>query len=325
MANKAPFLSIVIPVYNVEEYLERCFDSVIAQSFVDWEMIIVDDCSPDNSQQIIQRYQANDARIRCILNEKNRGLGGARNIGVSNCKGEYILFIDSDDFISGQGTIEQLCAIALDNNLDVIDTPYRVINDGEEVNRLPKKFNTLNDKVYTGLEYMDLINILPIVAWNKLYKRTLLQENNILFKERKYEDVCFTLEVMYKANRVQNTCDPFYNYIIREGSIMTSKVNKRSIEDALTLCYDLERMYVETLKNSQIQKSFFYSFVGLQKLLYKYDSKAYIAEVSKKLIALHHKHRWDILKANKLGLIQKLSLFITPKLTYFIIQKLNKR
>jgi glycosyltransferase involved in cell wall biosynthesis len=323
MTNKVPFLSIVIPVYNVEEYLERCFDSVIAQSFVDWEMIIIDDCSPDNSQQIIQRYQAKDARIRCILNEKNRGLGGARNIGVSNCKGEYILFIDSDDFISGQGTIEQLCAIALDNNLDVIDTPYRVIKDGEEVNRLPKKFNSLNDKVYTGLEYMEQINILPIVAWNKLYKRTLLQENNILFKERKYEDVCFTLEVMYKANRVQNTCDPFYNYIIREGSIMSSKVNNRSIDDAIELCYDLERLYEYSKKNTQIEKSFFYGFIGLQKLLSDYDSKEHKREASKQLKSLHRKYRGAILKADKLGLIQKLSLFISPKLTLFLIQKSN--
>lgn len=321
MTTKAPFLSIVVPVYNVEEYLERCFNSVISQSFIDWEMIIVDDCSPDNSQQIIQKYQAQDSRVRCIINEKNKGLGGARNVGISHCHGEYILFIDSDDFISDESALEQLCALASENNLDVIDTPYRVIKDGVEINRLPKKFNDLNDKIYDGVDYMEQIQILPIVVWNKLYKRSLLQENNILFKERKYEDICFTLEVMYKARRVQNTSSPFYNYIIREGSIMTSKVSRSSIDDAMELCFDLEALYESTKQNTQIEKSFFYGFIGLQKLLANYDSKEHKQEVSKRLKSLHRKYRWTILKAEKLGSIQKLSLLISPKLTLFLIQK----
>lgn len=323
MTNKAPFLSIVVPVYNVEEYLERCFDSVIAQTFTDWEMVIVDDCSPDNSQQIIKRYQADDTRIRCIINEKNRGLGGARNVGISNCKGEYILFIDSDDFISDEYALEQLCSMASKKDLDVVDTSYRVLKDGVEVDRLPKKFNALNDKIYTGAEYMEYIQILPIVAWNKLYKRSFLLENNILFKERKYEDICFTLEVMFKAKKVQNTSVTFYNYIIREGSIMTSKVSKSSIDDAMALCYDLQSLYESSENNTQIEKSFFYGFIGLQKLLSNYDSVSHKKQVSKQLRSLHNKYRWAILKAKKLGFIQKTSLFISPKLTLFLIQKLK--
>jgi len=321
MKNKTPFLSIVVPVYNVEEYLVRCFESFLSQSFVDWEMIIVDDCSPDNSQAIIQKYQALDSRIHCIINQENKGLGGTRNIGVSHCQGDYILFIDSDDYISDESALEQSCAIAVVNNLDVIDTPYRVLKDDVEINLLPKDFNQLNDKVYTGIDYMNRIHILPIVAWNKLYKRIFLQQNNILFKERKYEDVCFTLEVMYKANRVQNTNTPFYNYIIREGSIMTSKVSKSSVDDAMELCYDLESLYNDTNKNTQIEKSFFYGFIGLQKLLSDYESKEHKIGVANQLKVLHKKYRWAILKADKLGLIQRLSLFVAPKLTLFLIKK----
>lgn len=321
MKNNPPFLSIVVPVYNVEDYLVRCFDSFLSQSFIDWEMIVVDDCSPDNSQAIIQKYQAQDSRIRCIINQKNMGLGGARNVGLSHCQGAYVLFIDSDDYISNESALEQLCTIAMAHNLDVIDTPYRVLKDDVEINLLPKKFNQLNDKVYTGIDYMSRIHILPIVAWNKLYKRIFLQQNNILFKERKYEDVCFTLEVMYKADRVQNTNTPFYNYIIREGSIMTSKVSKSSIDEAMELCYDLEALYNDTNKNSQIEKSFFYGFIGLQKLLSDYESNEHKRRVNKLLKALHKKYRWGILKADKLGIIQRLSLFVTPKLSLFLIQK----
>ena len=174
MKNKTPFLSIVVPVYNVEDYLVRCLESILSQSFIDWEMIIVDDCSPDNSQAIIQKYQAQDSRIRCIINQKNKGLGGARNIGISHCQGAYILFIDSDDYITDEKALEQLCAIANVHNLDVIDTPYRVLKDDVEINLLPKFFNQLNNKVYTGIDYMNRIHILPIVAWNKLYKRIFL-------------------------------------------------------------------------------------------------------------------------------------------------------
>jgi hypothetical protein len=102
---------------------------------------------------------------------------------------------------------------------------------------------------------------------------------------------------------------------------MTSKVSRSSIDDAMELCFDLEALYESTKQNTQIEKSFFYGFIGLQKLLANYDSKEHKREVSKRLKALHRKYRWTILKAEKLGSIQKLSLLISPKLTLFLIQK----
>lgn len=324
MNSEPPFLSIVIPIYNVEQYLGRCLDSIINQPFSDWEIIAVNDCSPDDSQKIIDCYAKKDRRIKSVINKKNRGLGGARNVGVSYCKGTYILYIDSDDYITQGNELLEMCKQCRNNDLDILDTPYLIIHEGESVKQNPSNFNSLNERVLTGKQYLQDINILPVVAWNKMYKRSFIKTNSIRFKERKYEDICYTLEAIFKAKRVQNRNTPFYNYIIRSGSIMTSKPNDSSIKDSYTLCKDLENLYIECDRNSQIEKSFFYSFVGLANLLVEFEDSVLKRNFKKKLKSLHKQYSPSILKANKLGVKQKVLLFISPYLMSFVINKLKK-
>lgn len=324
MNNPEPFLSIVIPVYNVEEYLERCIESILTQSFDDWEMIIINDCSPDQSQKIIDRYVLKDGRIKSVINKKNRGLGATRNIGIKHCKGNYVLFVDSDDYVMVGNELDLMCKQASNNSLDVLDTPYLILEEGKETKLAPRKINALNDEIYTGQAYLQQIDILPVVAWNKLYRRTFILDNAITFKARKYEDICFTLEVLYKAKRVQNCTVPFYNYIIRPGSIMTSKPNHSSINDCFALCEDLEKLYLECDKNPQIEKSFFYSFVALANLLRHFEACDLKNEMTKKLQALHYKYRFYILKASKLDFKQRILLFISPNLMSIIVNKVRK-
>jgi len=316
-------ISIVIPVYNVEEYLARCLDSVLNQTFENWEIILINDCSPDGSQKIIDSYAKKDLRIKPIINEVNKGLGGARNVGLNAANGTYLMFLDSDDYISNESVLEELCYQVKTFNLDVLDSRYRVLENENNRTLLPKKFNEFNKYIYTGEAYLDSVQILPVVVWNKVYKRSFIEKHNILFKERKYEDICFTLETLFKAKHVQNTAVIFYNYIVRPGSIMTSKPNKSSIDDSWSLCKDLELMYHEYDKNSQIEKNFFYSFVSLARLLTSYDEKNHKDSISFELKRIHKKYRSSILKAEKLGRKQKILLYMSPYLMSFVLSKLK--
>lgn len=325
MKVRTPKISVVIPVYNVEQYLEKCLNTILSQTFSDFEIVVVNDCSPDNSQEIIDLYVLKDDRVKSVINPVNKGLGGARNVGIMHCTGDYVLFIDSDDYLCNNNALKLLYNQASKYDLDVLDTPYNVLENQQIVAVLPKKFNVFNNQVLSGIEYMEQVGILPIVAWNKLYKLSFITTNKILFEERKYEDVCFTLETLYRSKRVQNTPFPFYNYIVREGSIMTSKPNKTSIDDALRLCKDLEIQYHKFNKNSQIEKSFFYSFVGLKRLLNNYDNKEHKIKTSKELKKFHRKYRPSILKAKKLGIFQKTLLFLSPGVMNYVLSKLKKR
>jgi glycosyltransferase involved in cell wall biosynthesis len=316
-------LSIIIPVYNVERYLARCLDSVLSQTFNNWEVILINDCTPDGSQKIIDHYVNTDNRIRSIINDVNMGLGGARNVGLKAALGKYLMFLDSDDYISDENVLRKLMKQMQTFKLDILDSRYRVIENNKTKVLLPKFFKELNREIYTGEEYLDSVEILPVVAWNKIYKRSHIEKYNIKFKERKYEDICFTLEAIYKAKSVQNTVVVFYDYIVRPGSIMTSKPNKSSIDDCWCLCKDLELMYHEYNKNHQIEKSFFYSFVSMAGLLNDYNDGSHKTSILMDLKSIHKKYRGSILKAKKLGVIQKILLFISPSFMNYVLRKLK--
>ena len=305
-------ISIIVPFYNVEQYIDRCIQSLITQTYRNIEILLVDDCSPDNTLEIGQEYAKTDSRIKILQYEKNRGLGGARNYGIQNANGEYVLFVDSDDYIN-EDTIEALCAKAIQNDLCVLEANY--LKEGEiNTEVLPRK-NYYSEKVFSGKEYWESIPIAPVVAWNKFYRLSFLQENNIVFKLRKFEDVAFTAEVFMKAKRVMNIDFPFYHYIVRENSIMTETTSISHLEDAYALIQDMKVLFEGNKKNEQMKKSYLYSYIGFFRLwcLFK-DDKDLKLEMKNKVMILFKNARILVLGAKKLGVKQKLLLFISPAL-----------
>ena len=305
-------ISIIVPFYNVEQYIDRCIQSLITQTYRNIEILLVDDCSPDNTLEIGQEYAKTDSRIKILQYEKNRGLGGARNYGIQNAKGEYVLFVDSDDYIKAN-TIEVLCAKAIQNDLCVLEANYLKESEiNSEV--LPRK-SYYSEKVFSGKEYWESIPIAPIVAWNKFYRLSFLQENNIVFKLRKFEDVAFTAEVFMKAKRVMNIDFPFYHYIVRENSIMTETTSISHLEDSYALIQDMKVLFEGNKKNEQMKKSYLYSYIGFFRLwcLFK-DDKDLKREMKNKVMILFQNARILVLGAKKLGVKQKLLLFISPAL-----------
>ncbi|MCK5814993.1 MAG: glycosyltransferase [Flavobacteriaceae bacterium] len=322
-------VSVIIPVYNVQKYLFKCLDSVVNQSLQNIEIIIINDCSPDNSEEIINQFSKKDDRIRYFKNKNNIGIGYTRNDALLKAKGEYICFLDSDDYIE-LNSLEKLYKKSKEEDLDILEGRYYKIE--KNLKSIYPKTHQQIESVITGQEYVDQLSSIMIVVWSKMWKRTFLLNNNLRFKKRKYEDVNFTLESFTIAKRVSNIDLPFYNYFVRENSTMTSEITESRLQDSLELVKDLEQLYLETkgqLINPKIEEFFFNGFVTiLSSIVRKSDDRILRLEFSKKVIQIYKKYRFDILRAKNLGIINKILLFISPRLMskfYFFYKKLKLR
>ena len=221
-----PRLSIIVPVYNVEHYLRKSVDSILKQTFADFELILVDDGSPDNSGKICDEYAKKDLRIK-VIHKKNGGLSDARNNGIEVAKGEIIGFVDSDDEIDA--TMYQEMIKYLDEyQLDIVCADTFVIKNGKKSFRPRYK----KDKVFLRMEAIEeiLTGKLDNAAWNKIYKRETI--GDIRFPvNRIYEDVATIYRYFYQAEKVGYLCKPFYYYLKRKGSIVQKAFNVKGRYD----------------------------------------------------------------------------------------------
>lgn len=214
-------VSIIVPVYNVENYLRRCLDSLVGQTLEDIEIIIVNDGSTDNSQEIIDEYKNKYSNIKAYIKE-NGGLGDARNYGLLKADGDYVGFIDSDDYIR-KDMYELLYSKAIKENADYItcDLTY-IFEDNENKNYISKGMSDLDNNYHkAGI-------LSPLFAWNKLYKKDLLINNHLEFsKGLWYEDIPVTTILFALANKIAYIDEALYFYVQRKGSIMNTSYNEK--------------------------------------------------------------------------------------------------
>jgi glycosyltransferase involved in cell wall biosynthesis len=213
-----PLISIIIPIYKVEPYLRRCLDSIINQTYKNLEIILVDDGSPDNCPQICEEYAAKDNRIIAIHKE-NGGLSDARNAGLDICKGEYISFVDSDDWVV-LNYIEILSSICLKENADITIGNHKKVagnNEFKFCNNL-NEYKTLNS--YQALENLFGEHALNFtVSWGKLYKAKLWTELRFP-KDKLYEDAYLCHLLYSNSSTICFLDEPIYFYTQRSDSIM---------------------------------------------------------------------------------------------------------
>lgn len=242
--NKKELISVIVPVYKVEKYLHRCIDSILAQSFSNYEVILVDDGSPDNCPQICDNYAKQDERIK-VIHKKNGGLSDARNVGIRNALGKYIAFVDSDDVLSPK-YLEYLYNALTDNNCDIAICSFEKFEE-----TVPSK-NEIYDKghIYTGVDMLWRIYsqnhveyLESTVSWNKLYKKKLFK--GICFPKGKiHEDEATTYKLFYKSKRIAVIpCKLYYYYQNNEG-IMKRKFNIARL-DYLEALYERYCFYKE--------------------------------------------------------------------------------
>lgn len=222
-----PLISVVIPVYNVEKYIVRCVDSILSQSYTDFELIIVDDESPDHSISLIKnKFQ--DDRIK-ILHKKNGGLSDARNYGLEHSNGDYVWFVDSDDYINDKDALSKLEKTITKHNLslEIIIFNAEVIYDYSERQNTTIENVKENTAVLTGYEYIEKTKTFPYNAWTQCYKRDFLLDNNFRFPVGLYfEDIFLNLDVYKKSKKVIGLKEVLYAYFKRKNSITSMKTNE---------------------------------------------------------------------------------------------------
>lgn len=220
-------ISIIVPVYNVEKYLPQCIESIINQTYENLEIILVDDGSTDKSGSICDEYSEKDKRI-CTIHKENGGLSDARNVAIDIAKGEYLTFVDSDDYIT-KDYIEYLYKIIIEDNADI--SICSKLNFYENIQlKEPKSSGEM--KKFTGLEAMENMfyqkDINPSACF-KLYRKELFE--GIRYPKGKlYEDLGTTYKIFFKANKVIWSPAQKYFYLQRQNSIMSKKFSANNFD-----------------------------------------------------------------------------------------------
>lgn len=242
-----PKISVIIPVYNVEKYLERCINSVINQELEDIEIICINDGSLDKSGDICNEYSNKDNRIR-VIHKNNEGVSIAKNLGVSLARGEYICFIDSDDYID-KDMLSEMYKLARNNSCQVIISGYKLVPSGEIIRPLYKLNKSMDPiEMISNNSLVHSHNDLCF-SWRCLFNLNVIKSNNILFDNniKIGEDFIFNLKVLSKCNKVYVTEKPFYNYNVANNTSVMRTSYKEYLEENLIKQYNEKKRLSQEL------------------------------------------------------------------------------
>lgn len=232
-------VSIIVPAYNVEGYIEDCLNSLVNQTLKEIEIIVVNDESTDSTPQIIEKYAQKDSRIK-IISQKNQGLSGARNSGLKIATGEYIGFVDSDDYVD-LDYFEKLYNTAKEYDADM--TVASILKHKKDFLKYNAKYSKLicEEKLDKKIKLCQDKKKRYFYVWNKLCRHDLLENHNQEFPlGRVFEDVVFTTKNIYNSNKIVSVPDIKYHYIERAGSIVKSKLSEKKINDRRTAYCELQ-------------------------------------------------------------------------------------
>ena len=312
-----PKISIIVPVYNTEQYLRQCLDSIISQTFKDFECICVNDGSTDNSLSILQEYANKDNRIK-IISQKNSGLSSVRNVGIKNSSGVYVTSIDSDDFVS-ENYIEKLYACALKHNCDLVYCRHKLYYNVDNIfvsSDNETKVFKLIDKIKKCEDKKIILEDLFFIVENarsfcmKLYKSDVIRQNNISFFEdiMAQQDYVFNiLFALYSLNNIDFVDEQLYCYRKQIKSITSNKdkMALNGLNSFIRLTENLEQRNL--LQNNKILRKFVY-----EGFIYRLGKK--ISYQQQKIIFLsvfkHMQHLKNDVCKNDLFIKMKLNLFL---------------
>ena len=270
-------ISVIIPVYNVEEYLEQCLDSVINQPLEDIEVICINDGSTDNSLEILEEYAKKDYRIK-IINKKNEGIGVARNIGIDHAKGKYIIFLDSDDWLKNNA-FKNLYDIIILDNIDILI--FKILPYDENSDKFFKR----DDYELLGLENLfkedfvtykdikeDIFNI-SVVAYNKIYKKSFLDKHNLKFPERLiFEDNPFFFDAIINAKKIKFNNEYYLYRRFRDNSVISL------VDESHFDIIPISNMIIEVFKDNNLFEMFKFELFNkkIMLIMSEYESTDYI-------------------------------------------------
>lgn len=319
-------ISIIVPVYNTGQYLERCLNSVINQNFKEIEIIIINDCSTDNSLDIIKKYMQIDKRIVLINKEKNGGLSAARNSGIEIAKGEYILHIDSDDWIE-QNYFRDMYEYAIKNKADIVISDYYEDYDNQNIIYIQgqKEIYDIQINKLKAIENIFLFRGSTSV-WNKLIKTELYKKNQIKHPQgiSLGEDLAVIPKLIYYSQKVVKLNKAYYHYIQNPLSI-TKKYNKNKIYEIYEVLKINEKFFqnkkidlpIELLKINHLT-------IWLFQVKYDFNDKKYI-EILKEYLDLLKKVEIKQLRNMKLKVIAVIFKIFRNKNIFVLIWNLKNK
>ena len=250
-------VSIIIPIYNAEKYLRRCLDSIVSQSFKDYEVLLIDDGSTDNSGKICNEYTYKYKNFK-VFHKENEGSASARNYGLVRAEGNYIIFVDADDFVHEE-YVDYLYKAIIKTGADIVQCQYKIVDDKSVidyslVHEIPQK--------YSNIEFLELFcekkNYVDIVVlWNKIYKKSLF--DNLYFPVGKgIDDDYLICQIVYRAKQIIIISECLYYYYMSSNSQMRSKPSLKKIDNIDAIRSQLE--FLETIHERRLY----------DKLLYRY-------------------------------------------------------
>lgn len=283
--NSSPKISVIVPVYNTALYLPKCLDSILNQTFGDFELLVVNDGSKDNSQQIIDQYVEKDERIVSIIKE-NGGLSDARNVGIDQAKGEYIAFIDSDDYIDSK-MFEKMMDLAQKHQSEIVFCDLvKVDENGKEFRDLPQS-PQLPEKIILN-DDLTIFGEMSCFACNKLFKRSLFEKHRFQ-KGIHFEDIELIPKLVLDSTIISKINQPFYKYFERQDSI--TKTHTRKGLDMFIAVENVTAYFKQSAYQNQLNE-----LKRFQIIQSYYSYLAYVAYVKDKVL--------------KDEMIKKLELFI---------------
>ncbi len=314
-------VSIIIPVYDVEKYLRECLDSIINQTYTDFEAICVNDGSPDNSLEILKEYAQKDSRIK-IINKENGGVSAARNDALKITTGEYIMFVDSDDFIA-LNTLEEVVKAAEENpEANMVCFGIKAIDERnstvDEYNWLKKWYHCPYNKVFALAQWN--FAKMPGVSVGKLFKSSIIQQKNIQFYPFKYnEDFVFSTEYLSHVEKIRYIDKDLYNYRFRPNSAITLYHPNNNPEYAfniaveqIILLYNLFEQRGELVKFNQIFAPRWLNFLFWMINPENKNKENYIEKLQEIANMLSDNYDWGLaikyIKENRLDKIKQLNI-----------------
>lgn len=259
-----PLISIIVAVYNVEMYLKRCIDSILAQSYTHLEILLVDDGSTDDSPQICEDYAKKDKRVK-VFHKKNEGQSIARNTALDNSTGQYIAFVDSDDYVSPY-FIEKLYNSITTHNADIAACEFDMVleSGGKKKKKYIKESGVVGGNDIWQMETTDYY-MFCVALWNKLYKSEIWK--NLRLKEKKYAEDSFAMtEYVKAAKRIAILNEPLYYYYQRENS----EVHNFTVKNLDSAEARFERaFYYQSLGNAELIKNCLYHVLPIMDRAYK--------------------------------------------------------
>lgn len=311
-------VSVVVPIYNVEKYLIRCVESIINQSYKNLQVILVDDGSTDSCPQICDEYLEKDKRIE-VIHKANGGLSEARNFGIDKATGDYITFVDSDDFINDK-FIEYLLKLLNENNADIACCSFQRFSNENEVNRTENKIRVEQFNGIEAIENLCYQKEIKNSACAKIYRRKLFED--VCYPVGKlYEDLGTTYKLLFKAKKVVWSQKEYYYYFYRPDSIMNYKFSIKNM-DRINLSkelLDFVEVNIPEIKDAAIARFFISNIQVLREI--PYGENAYIEErnrISKNI----KKYRGNVFFNRNVKLINRC-IAISTYLPLELVQKLG--